>query len=547
MRMSSSSDLLLPIVAATAAATVTAVVALQTDYVSRMILNPSRLSAKRRDEYTYHWRTELEKAHLQLDYYLAGSPQTLHDDPEVVFKQTEYLASDHDLESLVHRILKEEESKFVCLKIDKDPNDPRGEFYLFLLEDVPSKGIPPQLYQVPLMMFGMKLAKAFEDKLTTTTFCFVADASSGKATSLLEQLVRESKTGVAILSEPLWMIQLARLVEAQIFPTAKIQKLMFGLCRLDAWSLRDQAKDSRTVMITLPGQSTVSTLLPLVQQAFPEDRHVYAYDGCVASVQRGVLARKNFTRGIMETRLRDIINTMCHNPIRHTTPLPSNSPLTKSLVNLEDALAQLPVGQAQVVEAWMSSVDTYFKMKEGESTNGYLPYVFKLGFLSHPEDRDFTPKSDSHWSLSSLLQYITGTRSRPVSEGVMDAAIEFLKDFNRDNQMDLVPIHFSDEENKLVENCVFQHKSILIGNKTLQDTVLPTQHWTLKQASKNGGCACCGPDPFDEEEEEEARKANGGMNMSVTGAFAMNGTSSTQKTDYVDGKMGFAFDPSRFS
>jgi hypothetical protein len=288
-------------------------------------------------------------------------------------------------------------------------------------------------------------------------------------------------------------------------------------------------------------------LLPLVQQAFPEDRHVYAYDGCVASVRRGVLARKNFTRGIMETRLRDIINTMCHNPIRHTTPLPSNSPLTKSLGKLEDALAQLPVGQAQVVEAWMSSVDTYFKMKQDESTNGYLPYVFKLGFLSHPEDRDFTPKSDSHWSLSSLLQYITGTRSRPVSEGVMDAAIEFLKDFNRDNQMDLVPIHFSDEENKLVENCVFQHKSILIGNKTLQDTVLPTQHWTLKQASKNGGCACCGPDPFDEEEEEEERKANGGINMSVPGAFAMNGSSSTQKTDYVDGKMGFAFDPSRFS
>jgi hypothetical protein len=108
----------------------------------------------------------------------------------------------------------------------------------------------------------------------------------------------------------------------------------------------------------------------------------------------------------------------------------------------------------------------------------------------------------------------------------------------------------SETQRMNMENCVFQHKSILIGNKTLQDTVLPRQHWTLKQAAKNGGCACCGPDPFEDEEEEENDRSgmvekNNGMDM----MFVPGTSSSSSKPGggYVDGKMGFAFDPSKFS
>jgi len=423
--------------------------------------------------------------------------------------------------------------------------------------------------------FGMKLAKAFEDQLTTTTLCFVADASSGKASSMLESLVKESKTGVAVLSEPFWMVQLAGLLEASVLASSKIQKLLFALCRLDAWSLREEVSqgDAKTVMITLPGQATVATLLPLVQAVFPEDRHLFAYDGCVASVQRGIYGKRLFRRGQVQNQLASIINGLCQDPVRYATPLPSDSPLTKdvSLFSLAAALAKVPMRQAEVVEAWMSSVDAYFKLKQQETKNGYLPFCFKLGFLTNPVG-NFEQGTDSYWSLTALLQFITGCRSRALPEGVVDSAKEWLKDYNQayaeeQRKIDKTVV-LSETDRKLIENCCFQHKLILIGNKTLQDTVLPKEHWTLKQASR-AGCSCCGPDPYEQMEEEEAEErqkdgaSSGGLDMSAPGAFAMafkteNNPSSAMGTSqdsrgpssgngYVDGKMGFAFDPSRFS
>mmetsp|Transcript_113302 Transcript_113302/g.169438 ORF Transcript_113302/g.169438 Transcript_113302/m.169438 type:complete len:464 (+) Transcript_113302:1-1392(+) len=458
-----------------------------------------------------------------------------------------------DMENLIQRILNDD-SKFSCLKIDRDPMDPKGEFHIYLLEEMPDNK-PSQLLELPLMPFGTLLAAAFENQLTTTTLCFVADASAGKATSLLESLVKESKTGVAVLSEPLWMLQIARILQAQLFPTEKMKTLVFGLCRLDAWKFRDQvAKDSRTVMITLPGQATTSSLLPLLQSAFPEDRHVFAYDTCGASVYRGMNMTKAFRRGTVQEELNSILQGLCQNPIRHTTPLPSNAPLTKTLNGLSDALGELRIEIAQGVETWMSSVDAFFKLKQDEAKNGYLPYTLKTSFLTKPDNPTFDEKSSSYWSLCSLLQFITGCRSRALPEGVIDAACRFLEDYNRDHPEPKIP--FTREQEKAIENCVFHHKLILIPNKTLQDTVQPSQHWTLKQAAKKGGCACCGPDPFDEEEEEEERKNAAknamGMPSSTPGAFASMAANASSaggagRNSYVDGKMGFAFDPTKFS
>lgn len=140
----------------------------------------------------------------------------------------------------------------------------------------------------------------------------------------------------------------------------------------------------------------------------------------------------------------------------------------------------------------------------------------------------------------------------------MDAAREFLKDCNRDHHEKNPSI--SEAENKAIENCVFQHKSILIGNKTLKDTVLPRQHWTLKQASR-AGCSCCGPDPYEQMEEEEGNEESvvktNAVDMRVPGGFTavlnnengvVGNSAPTKSTPgYVDGKMGFAFDPTKFS
>lgn len=312
--------------------------------------------------------------------------------------------------------------------------------------------------------------------------------------------------------------------------------------------------DARTVMFTLPGQSVTPIMLPLLQAAFPEDRHVFVYQGCVASVRRAMALRKQFRRATVPTSLEEAVSfsgkPASADPIRFTTPL--RSALTKSVYGLTNALAALRLYHADTVESWMASVDTFFKLKDEEATNGYLPYTLKLGLLIGDPHGSLEPDSDRFYSFSSLMQFITGCRSRPLPEGVLDAAREWLRDFALQQQHDnnSNTIRLSDGERAAVENCVFGHKSILIEDKTLKDTVLPTKHWTLKQTVKRG-CSCCAP----EEEDEDEDSANGGNNtmmFAVGNSRDDSRSGATSKlndntSNYVDGKTTFAFDPSNFS
>jgi len=564
--MAEASNLLFPLIATSAAVAVGGLVLLQTDRVSRKILDPAQLNTKRRREYEYNWKKSVEKAKLQLDYCLAGGSQKYNDDPETVMKNTEYVSKEDDLNALVEKIVDKTatKSKFYNLKIDKDPHDPTEEFYLFIVQEHQSSN-DKVLFQVPLVKFGMKLAQAFEDQLTTTTLCFVADASAGKATRMLESLVIESKAGVAVVSEPFWMVQIARLAEASVVASSKIRKLVFALCRLDAWSVRQEVGDAKTVMFTIPGQAVVATLLPLVQSAFPEDRHVFAYDGCVVSVKRGIYAELIYKRSELFPNLKPIIRGMCKDPIRVTTPLPSNSPLSHDISlggsggALERSLAQVSLQQARNVETWISSVNAYFKLKNEEATNGYMPYCFKLGFLVDNPVGNFEYGTDSYWSLNSFLQYVTGCQGRALSEGVVDAAKEWIKDYNLAQAAEQTKMEklaaLSEHDRNMIENCCFQHKQILIGNKTLQDTVLPKEHWTMKQASRNG-CSCCGPDPYDQMEEEDYAKSDevmanssglGKINFTIGANESSINSVSTKSNRYVDATQVFAFDPTRFS
>jgi hypothetical protein len=558
-----------PLVAVSAAALVGGIALFQSDRISRHILSNKTLDKKRRGEYVYQWKTAIDATKLQLEYYLAGGITMHGEDPERVMKNTTFLSDEADMDDLIGKILDKEKTaidRYYALKIDKDSHDPTDDYYVFLAhEEYSAEGVSRNntcsssrilLYELPLIKFGMKLCQAFEDQLTTTTLCFVADASSGKASSMLEGLVKAAKTGVAVLSEPFWMVQLALLAETSILSSSKIQKLFFALCRLDAWSVRNQMGEAKTVMITLPGQATIRTLLPLTVAVFPEERHVFSYDGCVASVQRGIYGKKTYQRGKLRTTLSKILCGLCDDPVREATPMPSNSPLTKdaTLSTLPTALANISVQYAQVVESWMSSVDAYFKLKQQEKSNGYLPYCFKVGFLVDNPKGNFEPRTDSFWSLSSLLQFITGCRSRPLPEGGIDAAKEWLKDYNQ-HQFELQErinkvVAISEHERQMIENCCFQHKLILIGNKTLQDTVLPKEHWTLKQAVR-AGCSCCDPDPYEQmqDEDQDGDESKHDRSASFSGSpgpLAMVFTADQTTNGYVDGKMSFAFDPTRF-
>ena len=105
MLSSSESSLFFPLVATSAAFAAGSLALLQTDKVSRMILDPSRLNTKRRGEYRYSWKQAVDKAKLQLDYFLAGGPQNYNNDPEIVMKNTEFVSSDDQMNALVAKIV----------------------------------------------------------------------------------------------------------------------------------------------------------------------------------------------------------------------------------------------------------------------------------------------------------------------------------------------------------------------------------------------------------------------------------------------------------
>ncbi len=297
-----------------------------------------------------------------------------------------------------------------------------------------------------------------------------------------------------------------------------LEKIMFGLCRLDAWRVKDQVGRSRTVVITLPGQSSTSNLLPALQKIFPCERHVFIYDGCIDSTSRGLRPSSSFSA---------------------RTPISNNVEIAK----LNPLLAKLSLEKAGLVEAWMSSVDAFLKLKHNEKKTGYIPFVCRLGILMSQVGRLGNGKLDNgNLALTNLLQYITGSRSRPLQDSVIKAAIVAM-DQLRTAENDSAEIHksnLSEGDREVIEECAFAHKGILIENKTLMDTVQPSEEWSLKAAKKMTSCACCMPGEGDEDEDEEEELKDEGAPKQLRTTFTASST-------YVDGKVAFAFDPSKFT
>jgi len=162
----------------------------------------------------------------------------------------------------------------------------------------------------------------------------------------------------------------------------------------------------------------------------------------------------------------------------------------------------------------MTAVNAMLVLKDTEKE--YLPFVCKTSFLLDPTTRDL--------AAQNLLEFMIGSRSRALPEGSLPKVISLV------STLPAVPPLPSLTVQRAIENAVFQHKSILLGNKTLLDTVLPSKEWSLKAAKKISGCSCCAPDDDDDDEEVEG-------NISKPAA---------PRSAYVDGKAIFAFDPNKF-
>lgn len=502
-----------------AAVSAVALTLLQSDAASRRILPAGQLAVKRRVEYNYRWTQALEKAKLQVQYFLSGGVNDSSSD-EVLLK-TALLTEETEMQELVDKIVsKKDQTDLRVVRIGKDTELSSTEFFLWLI----SSG-NQDVYQLPLSQFTTLLGRAFERQITSTAFCFVCDASASAASRTVVGLVKASKATVYMVEEPLWMACLAAILEQNLLSASTAETVLFSLCRMEAQT----SSKSPTLLITLPGQASTNLLLPLLQKVFPDDRYVFSYTGCIRTVQYAAQLRKSYPRAKVPKSVDEALKF--DNPVSVTTPIYQTLYKSANVMKpFRESLASLPIEVADTVETWMGAVDAFLELKEEDKVNGYLPYVFKLDYI---QNGSLEKEKNAYWCVVSLLQFVTGsrTRAKDLTEQQIDAAISWFKD-----QPTNLPVLV--HQRKAVEGTVFNHKRILLENKTLLDTVQPTQHWTLKQAVK-AGCSCCAPD------EDEGAEDMGALTEKL--AAFKDSSKKAVNGGFVDGKTSFAFDPTRFS
>ncbi|KAL7540397.1 hypothetical protein ACHAXR_010083 [Thalassiosira sp. AJA248-18] len=541
---------------------------MQLDGISRRILKPLRLLAKRRQEYKYTVEQSSEFNSLMIRQHIGGGKGVYDPKSESSIWEPYTKNDTKEMEEIIAQILDSKKPTPVIVAMEQDLGDDRdpNTYHLFLAfpptssdDSVATPG-PPKFYprrvRVPLVVFSEMLAKAFEGQMTSTALCFVADASSGLGSETLTTVVKKCNHGVATISNPAWMATLALLISKRnihTITTPQFERIIFSLCRLDAWRVRSSIGTSRTVLFALPGQGCVPLLLPLIQKVFVHERHVFVYDGCSYSVELGTALRKEYGASYRQQAAKEeweevsaspkvISATFPMAPIRHNRELP-------------EKLANLNGLQASIVEGWMASVDVFLDMKSNERKNFYTPFVCRMGFLMKRSGIGNGYGSDmSELALKNVLEYVTGSKSRALPTEVMADAVSCLNEMRVKFEDAVQGTKMSAEEKIPIEKCVFTHKSILIGEKTLLDTVQPKEDWSLKAAKKLKSCLCCLPGEGDEEEEDEdedggdedgeSSKPKDGMDLSVPGAFATN---MNNRSKYVDGKAKFAFDPTMFN
>lgn len=561
---------------------------MQLDGISRRILAPPRLLAKRRQEYAYASEQSSEYNALMIRQHVGGGRGCYDPQTESSVWETHSKNDIKEMEEVISDILDANGPSPVIVAIEQDLGDDSdpNTYHLFLAfpsasssssrdEDdgvavtaiIATPGPPafyPRRVRVPFVIFTELLAAAFEKQMTSTALCFVADASSGMGSETLVEVVRKCNHGVATISNPAWMTTLALLMSKKNLdttPTPKqFERAVFALCRLEAWRVRGAAGTSqRTVLLSLPGQACTPLLLPLVQKVFVHERHVFVYDGCCHAVETGTALRKLHGASYRQRASHEVWDEVSSSPRAVTSTFPL-SPVRHNR-ELGETLANLNGTQASIVEAWVSSVDAFLEMKSRERKNFYAPFVCRMGFLMRRTGIGNGDGSDrSALALKNVLEYVTGSKSRALPDDVMAAAVSRLGEM-RTKFEDAVTeggCKLNAEERILVEKCVFTHKSILIGEKTLLDTVQPKEDWSLKAAKKLKSCMCCMPGEGDEEDDEDSDDEDGeegggssskpkdGADLSVPGAFAVGGAAAG-RAKYVDGKAGFAFDPTMFN
>lgn len=141
---------------------------------------------------------------------------------------------------------------------------------------------------------------------------------------------------------------------------------------------------------------------------------------------------------------------------------------------------------------------------------------------------------------------------------ILSKAVETMIALRKEELQKAKKRKLNEYDHGIVEEAAFEHKGILLENKTLMDTVQPKVDWSLKAAKKLTSCACCmvpgaEDDESDDEEGDEDNKKNksDSINDSVQDSVEKSNEkamfTAPPTSNYVDGKAMFAFDPSKFT
>jgi len=214
----------------------------------------------------------------------------------------------------------------------------------------------------------------------------------------------------------------------QNITTQQFETIIFALCRLDAFRVRESVGVSRTVLFTLPGQACVPQLLPLIQKVFVHERHLFVYDDCCDSVEYGLGLIKKYGSSYRQKASKEEWELVSETPTTISATVPIAPLLRIRARALPDTLANLNSSQASIVEAWMASVDMFLDMKSREKKNFYAPFVCRVGVLMKRSGIGNEVGSDvSELALKNVLEFISGSKSRALPDEVLEAAQSSLK------------------------------------------------------------------------------------------------------------------------
>lgn len=520
--MSSSIDNTILCSGIAAAFLTTCLLLAQNDAISRLILSPVRLRAKRRQENLYILEKAIAQSILFLRKYINGGSFY---DWELEKKIMDLVLRDEDIETLVKEIVIVNPSSAtndqfhrtpLIVGIAKDLTLSKShEWYLHLAfptkiknghdinDDDPMNRHYGRRVQVPLEKFCQYLSIEFDKQKDKTNLCFIADASSSLGSYVLGQVIENCQCQIPVIHEPAWMFIMAFLIQKQALCRSSIEKVLYGLCKLCAQAVGDKIGSKySTAVFTLPGQSSTATLLPVLQSIFPCEKHIFVYDGCFESVQRSIHLnrRSNVHYEVVKNKRMNSVYSL----LETSMPRCISSAIPITPLNVKDFTAQtatLSHRVASITESWMSSIDTFLKLKNDEKISGYIPFVCKLGFIMEEGSflgEEYKSSTISSMALKNILEYILGSKSNNfphLEPNVLDAAEAMLKEikFQENTQHGQnTRASLSNDLRVAIEDCVFLHKSILIGNKILPDTVQPKPTgWSLKTSTTLRGCACC--------------------------------------------------------